>query len=182
MSIIADITVPLVGQTHVLTTDDVSNFQDIMDHISTNQCNFTIIYNDTTYEGVVSKTVDEVNLLFVFDEAAIALPSGMCMLIDCLGNETPDEENHTHCYDNFINPVIGDERIIVADEDGCPIGYITVAGLLVHLAGALDIPTSLCDLLDVTEIPQGNLVAADRILTTQTGCTLKSVPQSDIDC
>ena len=63
-----------------------------------------------------------------------------------------------------------------------PILYVTVAGLLVHLSVALDIPTSLCDLLNVAQIPQGSLVAADRILTTTTGCTLKSVPQSEFVC
>lgn len=183
MSIIAKITVPLLGQVHTLTVTDVSNWQDVMDHIGSNTCLFKIIYNDITYEGLVTKTVDDLNLFMVFDDTIITLPSGMCAIIDCLGNEPETEDTHTHCHDNLITPIVGDENLMVLDTDGCPIGYINVAQLLTYLEGALDIPTGLCDLLDVAEIPQGGLVAGDRVLTTVPGgCTLKSVPQEDLAC
>jgi len=182
MSINANITIPLVGQVHTLTVTDVSNWAEVMDHVSINTHAMSTQYDGVTYTGVISKTSDSMNLLMVFDVELITLPSGACILIEC--PEEEEENDHDHCDDTVI---FGDDlgeltRLAVLDSDGCPIGMIQLGALIDYIETQLNIPGTLCELLNVGEIPQGNLLGPDRILTTSSGCTLKSVPQSDLAC
>lgn len=169
---------PLVGPVHLLTEPDVENWLSIIALITTDPCDFEVHYNDQIYTGSIAKTVDETTLQVAFDDNSIALPSGMCLLVTC-NVEDPGEDG---CYPNVITPVSLDQRLMALDESGCPIGFITVQDILNFITIQLDIPETLCDLIPGNSIPEGALVAGDRVLTTNDGCNLKSVPQSDIVC
>jgi len=174
MAITVNIIGSLVGPIHMLQEEDVSNWSDIIDLITVAPCDFEIEYNNAVYTGTIAKTMDELTLLVAFNIEEIVLPGGMCMFVICQGGDEPDDG----CYPNELINIDADQRLMAVDEDGCPIGYITIQQILDLVDQNLNIPGTLCELLG-GPIPEGNLVAQDRIVTTTDGCDLKSVPQGD---
>lgn len=181
MSTTVNVINSLVGPSHVLTEDDISNWVDVIDLIDTTPCAFELKYNDVTYTGSIAKTVDELTILVGFDSELIALPGGMCLIADCsvVVGEDPT------CYPTRVfRPLKLDDGILITDLDGCVIGHSFMSDLIVLIRQHIDVPGSLCELIGSGAIPTGNLVASDRILTTSSipNCSLKSVPQSDVVC
>lgn len=178
MSVSVKVIGALVGPSHELVESDISNWDDIIDLITTTPCDFEIHYNDSIITGSIAKSGDGLTLLVGFDNANTVLPGGMCLLVDC----NVDDGSTDICAPTRV-PVQLDSRIMVVDENGCPLGYALLLDVMDAIKDYLDIPNSICDLL-VNGIPEGNLVAGDRIVTTtgNPACTLKSVPQSQVVC
>lgn len=173
MSISVNVNVPLVGNTHALDATQIDNWDDVIGLITEESCPFTLTYEDVLYEGFIGKSEDGLMLLVAFADDDIVLPSDMCLIVNCAEAAAPDD-----CPN--VKQVVTDEtKISVLGEDGCPIGFITVEDLKAFILE--DVPTTLCDLIGGS-IPEGNLVAGDRILTTSGDCTLKSILQDDIKC
>lgn len=177
MTITVEIIDPIVGPSHTFAESDVANWADIIDLITTDPCDFVIEYDGQEYAGAIAKSNDGLSLLVAFEDDLIALPSGMCLIVTC-EDEDPGEDG---CYPNEITQLNLTDRLMVTDENGCPIGNVSLQTLVDFIEGELNIPGTLCDLLG-GPIPEGNLVAQDRIVTTSDGCNLKSVPQSDVVC
>lgn len=169
-----EISTALVGGTHVLSSDNVNNWVDIIDDITTTPCVFSVEYNGVEYTGAISKSIDGTKLLVAFDSQDIVLPGGVCLEVSCAEEMIPVD-----CPNEHVD-LVKETKLSVLDEDGCPIGFITFGDILAIIEDL--IPDSLCDLLGVEEIPVGNLTASDKILTTSGGCTIKAVPTSDIVC
>lgn len=180
MSLTVKVINALVGSSHILTEPDVSNWPEIIDDVTTDQCNFTLEYNGDTYTGGIAKTVDGLQLMIAFDNPVIALPGGMCLVVTCL----VDNPGMNGCYPNLIQDYNQFIRLMAVDENGCPIGYIFVQELITEIASQLNIPTTLCELIGDEGIPEGIRVASDRVLVTSgdPACTLKSVLQDDFLC
>lgn len=178
MTISVNVTNALVGPAHTLSESDISNWIDIIDLITTTPCDFEIHYNGDVLTGSIVKSADELSLLIGFDNPNTALPGGMCLIVDC----NIDDGSVDICVPTRVSVQL-DSRIMVVDENGCPIGYALLLDVMDAIKDYLGIPKSLCELL-VNGIPEGNLVASDRIVTTtgDPACTLKSVPQSQVVC
>ena len=164
---------PLVGQVHVFGEDDIENWDDIFPLFDTDPCTFSLLYDDITYTGIIAKSVDGTKLLVTFDQPNITLPSGMCLFADC------PEPVEDPCP-NVQQEITDETKFAILGEDGCQIGFVTYADIKEKIMEC--IPKTLCELIGEDGIPEGDLTAQDRILTTTDGCDLKSVPQSDIAC
>jgi len=180
MSLTVKVINALVGPSHILTEPDVSNWSEIIDDVTTDQCTFTLEYDGTIYTGGIAKTVDDLQLMVAFDSPVIALPGGMCLIVTCL----VDNPGMNGCHPNPIQDYSQIIRLMAVDENGCPNGYIFVQGLIVEIASQLNIPTTLCELIGAEGIPEGVRIASDRVLVTSgdPACTLKSVSQDDFLC
>lgn len=175
------------GGMNVLREDDVENFEQVLELIndidSNDPCTFVVDYDDNEYTGTITTAgVNNTELRVIFDQSNVVLPSGVCMAVTCYPCDCDGKPDHTHCYENNITPVTANTRLLVLDNSGCPDGFVTMSQILDFIQSELDIPTSLCELLGVSQIPQGGLTASDRILVTSGLCDLKSVPQSDVLC
>ena len=160
--------------------NSISNWGDIIDDIPFTSCPFTMVYDNNVYTGVIAKSVGGNALQIVFDNPYVLAPPGMCIEVICDDVSAPVDE--TTCFDNDVSPLTSDTRLAVLNDEGCPIGYVTLADLTQDIINNINIPTSLCDLMGVSEIPQGPLLASDRVITTSGGCTLKSVLLTDVTC
>lgn len=179
MSVSVKVIGALVGPSHELVESDISNWDDVIDLITTTPCDFEIHYNDSIITGSIAKSVDELTLLVGFDDSNIALPGGMCLIVNCAGVQPNDHE----CFPDVQQSINVQSRLLFLDQNNCPVGYITLQQVINLVEAQLNIPQTLCDLI-TDGIPEGNLVASDRIVTTtgDPACTLKSVPQSQVVC
>lgn len=174
--IIVDINVRIVGRNHMFDEAQISNWVDVINVLTTESCDFEITYDDVTYTGGISKSEDGTKLLVVFDASDVALPSGLCLIVDC-ADGLPVEE-----CPNSPQTVSAETKLSVLGSDGCPIGFVTGDDLKELIIDCIkNSSITLCDILD-GGIPEGSLTAQDRVVTTSGECTLKSVPQSDIKC
>lgn len=178
MSTNVQINIPLVGPTHFLNEADIANWDDVILQIEETPCFFEIFYNGDNFPGQISRSADRLTLNVAFVDEEIALPSGMCMFVNCFVD--PPGENG--CFPNQVVDIDEDTRLMVVDENGCGIGWTSLADIVALIQQQLNIPQTLCDLIGPDGIPEGNLVAGDRIVTTTNGCDLKSVPQDQVVC
>lgn len=175
-----DINKTLVGSTHALTSADVTNFADVTAQLTTTPCAFSLRYNSINYTGNIAESADGLALLVAFTSPTnVALPAGLCLNVTC--SAAAVTQDPVVCP-NAAQTAAADTKLAVLGPDGCPVGFITLADIIAQVTSGLNIPTTLCDLIPGNQIPTGTLVAADRILTTQNGCDLKSVPQTAIRC
>lgn len=179
MTISVNVTNALVGPAHALSESDISNWIDIIDLITTTPCDFEIHYNGDVLTGSIVKSGDGLSLLIGFNNPNTALPGGMCLLVDC----NLDDPEVNGCYPEriLVNTIL---NLRATDPSGCSIGWVQFNDMVTYIKNQLDIPQTLCDLIASGSIPEGNLTAGDRILTTtgDPACSLKSVPQSDVVC
>lgn len=176
-----EVIVPLVGLSHALNEAEVNDFAGIALVLTTTPCTFEFDYNGDTYTGSIALSEDGLRILIVFNTPPLytTLPAGMCLQVTC--TEVSEGDNDIVCP-NAPQTLDTDTKFAVLNEDGCQVGFVTFADIVAEILPLLDIPTTLCDLIAGGIIPSGPLVAADRVLTTQNGCDLKSVPQTDIVC
>lgn len=165
-----DIIVQLNGTSFVFNDTNTDNIASVIDEFGTVPCPFTVEYNGTIYEGDAMRVGDEI--IATFDDEVI-LPTGMCLIFEC-PDATEDEDD---CQD-FEVPYDNDLRIRVVDADGCDLGWILMSDMFPEDLG----PFTLCELLGITEVPEGNLLASDRLLVINDNCELKSVDISEIVC
>lgn len=175
----------LVGQKVCLEPAEVDNWSDVISNLPTDkECTFEFYYGGFGYTGAVSLIEDGSQLCILFDQDHIALPSNMCLDVTCGDSCDPQEENETGCPNNEIE-ITDETKFAILDEDGCPKGYLTFADLKTEVIKCIkveDLDFKLCDLFPDNEIPQGDLVVSDRILTTGGNCSFKSVSQTDLKC
>lgn len=173
---------PLTGVTHCLDADDILNFTEVTEAIEPDaDCDFTVSHNGTDYSGTVTKSTDGKKILLAFTQDSIALPSGLCIEYHC--EDCEDTDGGEDVCPNAELALTDETKLSILNEQGCPVGYVTFAKLKEAILGEVTLTDlNFCDLFPDSEIPQGALVASDRVLTTGGGCSLKSVPQSDIAC
>ena len=170
----------LVGAMHALTQADVDNWADVTAQLTTTSCAFSLVYNSITYTGNIAESSDGQALLVVFTSPVnVALPSGLCLSVTCSAAAT--SQPSVVCP-NAAQTLTATTQFAVLGPNGCVIGHVTLADIIAQVTAGLNIPSTLCDLIPTGSIPTGSLVAADRVLTTQNGCDLKSVPQTDLTC
>lgn len=166
---------PLVGTSFVIDGEtEVENWEAIKFDIPLDATSFTLAYNNYVYNGTLARSEDNLKLLVLFAEH-VALPSGLCMMIECQTTDVNED-----CITNQLVEITDETKLMVLNSEGCPAAYLTVGNLKEYLRQELVQP-DWCEMIGGF-IPQGNLVASDRILTTSGGCTLKSVPITDINC
>ena len=165
-----ELTFALSGQSFIFNNNNVTNFQAIYNEVATGgNCSARLEYSGDIYNGKASIVGSEV--LVTFDRQII-VPSGNCIDIECI-----EQEEEKDCKDVQIN-YSEDLRIAVLDDEGCLKGWIRLGDILKEV----EHPDTLCKLYKVDEIPQGHLVASDRILTVDDNCMVKSISASDIVC
>lgn len=165
------IMIPLVGKSFVFNDSNTTNISTILPLLPVGDgCKVSLDYNGIIYYGHGRKEGDEIIVTFTTE---IVVPSGMCIVFDCVG------EPEAPCKDAQI-PITDDLRIAVVDDKGCPLGWILLKDLVDYIKDMF--PKTLCELIGVGSMPIGNLVASDYILTVGDDCDLKGVPPTDIAC
>lgn len=147
-------------------------------------CTFSFYYNGEEYTGSITHREEEGKLLLSFANEDVALPSMMCL--DVLCGDCGVIEDEEGCVNNESLVITDETKLAILDEEGCPMGFVlfeTLKKEIIDCVKKEDLWFDFCDLLPDDGIPQGSLVASDRILTTiGDGCSLKSIPQSDLCC
>jgi len=163
--------IPLSGQTFVFNAVNTENFQTVFDqHAKDKTCDASLTYDDITYRGKSSVVGTEIIVSF---DTLVIVPSNTCIVFDC------DVQEDSDCKDVKFD-ITPETRLAILDEQGCLKGYVLVSDLLDMVKDMF--PDTLCELLGVDTVPQGHLVASDRILTVADDCSVKSVPVTDIVC
>jgi len=171
--IILNILIELVGQSFVFNATNASNFNDIVNQVTEEPCSVTIEYNGVTYTGSGMRVGNEI---IVTMDSPVILPTGMCINFDCAQSPPVNERD---CVDTEIayDPEL---RLAILDDEGCLRGWILLSDIINHIIP--DDPQTLCEALNIPEVPEGDLVAQDRILTVGPNCEIKSIPVTDIVC
>jgi len=171
---------PLVGATHCLSITEVEDWGEAIEFLQTidTACTFSFVYDDITYTGEITYDKNLDLILLSFENENVVLPSKMCLDVvcdPCVAEKEPCPHEEVELDD--------DTKIAILDEQGCPTQFVLFSDLKKAILDSVKI--DFCDLFPDGEIKQGNLVAGDRILTTNAtldGCGIKSVPVTDMVC
>lgn len=175
MSNLLTLKIPTVGQIKQVEPDDY-----ILEGVLGQGCTFTTSYNEKQYDGVIEMD-DNGTILIAFTQENPVLPSNTCLNIECATSEEIKEEQ---CPNNEATLTI-DSKLAIIDDEGCHVGYTTtqaIADLIIRKVKEEPIWFGFCDVLPDEGVAEGSLLTTDRILTTSTGCDLKSVSSNDIKC
>lgn len=164
---------PLAGRSFVLNSDNVSNFSQIISEYPKDMtCEVTAEYDGLTISGMSTEMTGEIIVTF---SEEVAIPSGSCLSVEC----TPGEDDNDRDCKNVEMSYSKDLKLAVLDEKGCLKGWIKVSDIFRPSDDG--VPT-LCKLLGLDSIPEGHIVASDRILTVSTDCSVKSISATDLTC
>lgn len=167
-----EVTFSLKGQSFIFNTYNVTNFQAIYNEIAAGgNCAATLEYSGDVYNGKASVVGTEVLVTF---DSPVLVPAGTCIDIECT-----EQEEERDCKDVEI-PFSEDLRLSVLDDKGCLMGWIRLGDILQRIKD--DNPDTLCKLYKIDGVPQGRLIASDRILTVDDSCMIKSISPNDIVC
>ena len=182
--------IPLVGNSHCLSADDVTNFDQAIELLT--NCSDTVVdiqfmYDEILYTGSMAKSDDDLMLLLVITNGCVALPQGQCIEFECSDEDSTSSDDMT-CDLEAVS-LSDDTLLVVMGDDGCPsatVSYATLKDSIVsEVRDSLLSDINFCDFFPNGEIPSGSLLAGDQILTSDSQgdtCSFKLVPTTDIVC
>lgn len=163
----------LVGQSFVFNENNLGNFQTIYDLVSEGEsCSAQLEYSGDVYKGAVAVSNGSIVISFA---GKVITPPGVCIEIECKEKEIT--EDTINCKNQQYD-VSNDVKLAILDEDGCLKGWVRLGDIFPEVVH----PDTLCKLYKISQVPQGNLTASDRILTVDDSCMIKSIPATDIVC
>lgn len=161
----------LIGQSFVFNENNLGNFNSVYDAISEGDvCTAKLEYSGDVYTGAVAALNHTIVISF---DTKVITPPGVCIDIEC----TEKDDKEIRCKNQQFQ-VNDDIKLAILDDEGCLKGWVRLGDIFPEVVH----PKSLCELYEVNKVPQGNLVASDRILTVDDSCMIKSVPATDLVC